>query len=83
MATDQVYSDVPSFDGGYLVAQFFTGIYTKVCDIIGLRNERDFVTSLQEIIRKHGAMDQLVSDKAQVEISNKTKDILRHHIIDD
>ena len=33
VATDQIYSDTTSFDGGYNVAQFYTGCNTKVCDI--------------------------------------------------
>ena len=36
-----------------------------------------------DVIRKSGAMDVLISDRAQMEISNKVKDILRHLIIDD
>ena len=78
VATDQIYSNVPAFDGGYEVAQFFTGINTKVCDVFGLRNKRDFINTLNDVIRKRGAMDKLVSDRAQVEISDKVRDVLRH-----
>ena len=83
VATDSVFSDTPSFDGGYIAAQFFVGIKTKVCDVYGLRNERDFISTLQDVIRKRGAMDKLVSDRAQVEISTKVRDVLRHLCIND
>ena len=57
VATDAVFSDTPSYDGGYTAAQFFVGINTEVCDVYGLRNERDFVNTLQDVIRKRGAID--------------------------
>ena len=38
---------------------------------------------LQDIIRTHGAPTKLISDNAQVKISNKVKDILRYLFIDD
>ena len=36
-----------------------------------------FVNTLEDNIRCRGAMSKLISDYAQVEISNKVKDILR------
>ena len=83
VSTDQIYSDTPSFDGGYTVAQFYTGYNTKVCDIFGLKTEKDFITSLHDMIRKREEMNKLISDRAQVEISNKVKDVLRHFCIKD
>ena len=83
VSTDQIYSDTPSFDGGYTVSQFYTGYNTKVCDIFGLKTEKDFITSLHDMIRKRGAMNKLISDRSQVEISNKVKDVLRHFCIKD
>ena len=81
VATDTVFSDTPSICGGFQAAQFFTGLDTKFCDIIGLRNDSDFVNTLMDLIRKIGAMNMLVSDRAQVEISSKVKDVFRHLFI--
>ena len=78
VATDQVYSDVASYDGGYEAAQFFVGVHTKVCDVFGLRSDQDFVNTLNDVIRKRCAMDQLVSDRAQVEVSERVKSVLIH-----
>ena len=41
VAIDTVYSDTTSLIGGYCAAQFFVGIKTKVCDIVGLVNDGD------------------------------------------
>ena len=48
-----------------------------------LQSEKQFVSTLQDNIRKQGAMDKLITDRAQAEISTKVKDILRHLIIGD
>ena len=83
VATDTIYSDTPAVDDGSTCAQFFTGLDTKFCDVYGMKTDADFARTLMDVIRKRGAMDKLVSDKAQAEISQKVKDILRHLIIDD
>ena len=41
------------------------------------------MNTLQEVIRNRGALTKLISDHANVEISNKVKDILRYLIIPD
>ena len=38
--------------------------------------------NLMDVIRERGAMEKLISDKAQSQISNATKDILRHLVIE-
>ena len=48
-----------------------------------MKTEQQFVATLQDNIPKRGAMDKLISDRAQVEISKKTLDILRAYAIDD
>ena len=83
VATDTVFADVPSFSGGYISAQFFVGCHTSFATVHGMQTDSQFVSTLQDEIRKRGAMDKLVSDRAQVEISNKVHDILRHLCIDD
>ena len=47
-----------------------------------MKTEKQFVNTLEDNIRTRGAMDQLVSDSAQVKVSNKIHDVLRTLCID-
>jgi hypothetical protein len=42
-----------------------------------MKTDKQFVSTLEDNIRERGAMSKLISDRAQVEISNKVVDILR------
>ena len=77
IATDYVYADVPAVDDGSMGAQIFVGTESEVCDAQGLKSPKQFVNSLEDNIRKHGAMDKLVTDRAQMEIGQRAQDILR------
>ena len=81
LATDIIYSDVPAIFGGKTIAQFYIGLTTQVCNANGIKLEKQFVNTLEDIIRKHGALNKLVSDSAQVEISKHVKDILHMLVI--
>ena len=81
VATDTVFSDTPAFDSGVTSAQFFVGCVSMVCDLYPLKSSKQFVNTLEDNIRERGAMNKLISDSAQVEISNKVQDILRTLII--
>ena len=83
IATDTVYSDTPAIDSGCKCAQIFVGTKTMVTDVYGMKTEKKFVNTLQDIIRTRGAPTKLLSDHANVEISNKVKDILRYLMIPD
>ena len=83
VATDTVYSDTPAIDSGITAAQFFVGTESMVCDVYPLKTDKQFVNVLQDNIRRWGAMSKLISDRAQVKISNKVQDILRNYIIKD
>ena len=48
-----------------------------------MKTDKEFVNTLEDNIRKRGAMDKLISDRAQLEVSKKVLDILRTLIIDD
>ena len=76
MATNTVFSDTPALDSGCKTAQIFVGTESLVADCYGLKTQKQFVASLLDIIRGRGAPTKLISDCAQVEISNKAKDIL-------
>ena len=83
LATDTVYSDTPAIDNGSKVAQIFVGTESCVIDVFGMKTESQFVNTLQDVIRMCGAPIKLIRDSAQVEISNKVKDILLYLYIED
>ena len=82
VATNKVDSDTPAIDSGATSAQIFIGRHTSVGDAYAMKSDREFVNTLEDNIRKRGAMDLLISDRAQVEISKKVMDILRALVID-
>ena len=81
IATDTVYSDTPAIDCGYTSAQIFVGTEPMFTDVYGMKSDKQFVNTLENVIRECGAPTKLVSDRAQVEISNKVVDILRNYCI--
>ena len=83
VATDTVYSDTPAIDNGSQIAQLFVGFRSLFSDVNGMKTDKQFVNTLEDNIWRRGAMDKLLSDRAQVEISNKVKDLLRNLVIDD
>ena len=83
VAIDTVYSDTPVDDIGVKMAQRFVGKESLVSDIYPMRSGKQFVNTLEENIRRRGAMDKLISDSVKNEISHKVKDILRAYNIND
>jgi hypothetical protein len=82
IATDYVYSDTPAVDDGSTGAQFYVGTHTNVCDVYGCKTDGEFLSTLQENVRRRGAPTKLVSDRAQSEISKKVLQYLRALVID-
>ena len=81
VATDTVFSDTPAVDSGVKQAQVFVGRDMLVADAYPMKSGKQFVNTLEDNIRRRGAMDKLLSDSAKTEISNKVMDILRaYHI---
>ena len=83
VATDTFMSDTPAVDNGCKYAQIFVGRESLVTDIYPIPTDKAFVDALEDNIRKRGAMDKLISDRAKSEISNRVKDILRSYHISD
>ena len=83
VATDTVYSDTPAVDSGVKQAQLFVGKESLVSDIYPMRSGKQFIDTLEDNIRRRGAMDKLISDSAKNEISHKVQDILRAYNISD
>ena len=85
VATDTVFSDVPAIDSGVTAAQLYVGTESLRCDIYPMPAETNeaFCNTLKDNIRKRGAMDKLLSDRAKNETSRATKKVLRDYIVDD
>jgi hypothetical protein len=76
VTTDTVYSQTPANDGGETCAQIFIGTETLVTDVYGMKTSKQFVNTPVDNIRECVAMSQLLSDRAQVEISAPVVGIL-------
>ena len=81
VATDTVFSDTPAVDSDVKQAQVFVGRDALVADAYPMKSGKQFRNTLEDNIRRPGAMDKLLSDSAKTEISNKVMDILTaYHI---
>ena len=81
VATDTVFSDTSAVDSSVKQAQVFVGRDTLVADAYAIKSGKQFVNTLEDKIRRRGAMDKPLSGSAKTEISNKVMDILRaYHI---
>ena len=78
VATDNIFSDTPAVDSGVKEAQVFVVVRDSlVADVYLMKSGKQFVNTLEENIRRKGAMDKLFNDSAKTEISKKVMDILR------
>ncbi len=77
VGSDTVFSDTPAIDSGVKAAQLFVGHDTLVTDVYPCKTDKQFVNALEDNIRDRGAMDKILTDSAQAEISNRVKDVLR------
>ena len=78
VATDTVFSDTPAVDSGVKQAQVFVCRDTLVADAYPMKSGKQSVNTLEDNIRRRGAMDKLLSDSAKTEISNKVRTFLGH-----
>ena len=83
VAADTVHSVVPAIDGDKSFAQICVGRDTLVTNAYGTKTDEPFVNTLENNIRKRGAMDKSISDRAQVVIGKRSHDIMRAYCIDD
>jgi len=83
VATDTIKAQVPAVDDGSTMAQLFIGQKLLVSDAYGVKTDAAFVNTLEDNICQRGAMDKLISNGAQAELSNHAKDVLRSLCIDD
>ena len=62
VATDTVFSDTPEVDSGVKQAQVFVGRDTIVANAYLMKSGKHFVNTLEDNIRRRGALDKLLSD---------------------
>ena len=77
VATDSIYSDTPAIDCGVTSAQLFVGTKTHTADVYPTKSDKQFVNTLLDNITQRSAPTKLISDRAQVEISERVKQVLR------
>ena len=77
LLTDVVYSDTPAIDDGSTSAAVYSGKKSHVMDIYGMKTDKQFVNTLEDIIRERGAPTRLLSDHAILIRSSRVLDILR------
>ena len=82
-ATDTIFSDTPAVDDGSTMSQFFCGHDIFVCDAYGIKSTKQFINTLSDNIRKWGAMDTLISDGGNYDISKGVTDLLHSLFIQD
>jgi hypothetical protein len=58
------------------MAVLFVGTDTQVTDVYGIKTEKQFINTLEDNIPNCGAPRELISDRAQVIISNKVQYII-------
>jgi hypothetical protein len=76
VATNTIYSDTLVIDCGVTSAQLFVGTKTHTADVYPIKSNKQFVNTLLDNITQHGAPTKLISNRAQVEISEHVKQIL-------
>ena len=77
VATDTVYSTTPAIDDGSTMAQIYVCRRSLVIDVYPIKTQREFIKTLEDNIRNRGAMEMLISNRAQVEVNRHCHDILR------
>jgi hypothetical protein len=71
VATNTTYSDTLAIDCGVTSAQLFVGTKTHTADVYPIKSDKQFVNTLLDNITQHGAPTKLISNHAQVEISER------------
>jgi hypothetical protein len=73
VATDTIYSGTPAIDCGITSAQIFVGTKTHSADVYPIKSNKQFVNKLLDNITQCRTPAKLISDCAQVEISECVK----------
>ena len=76
VATDTIYSYTPAINCGITSAQLFVGTKTHTADVYPIKSDKQFVNTLLDNITPRDAPTKLISNRAQVEISESVKQVL-------
>jgi hypothetical protein len=76
VATDTIYSDTPAINCGVTSAQLFFGTKTHAADVYPIKSNKKFANMLLDNITQCGTPTKLTSNRAQVEISERVKQVL-------
>ena len=71
VSADIVYSDTPAVDGGETAAVLYFGLESNMTTAHGIKNDDQFVNTLEDEIRSRGAMDKLITDSSVIETSSR------------
>jgi septum formation inhibitor MinC len=77
VATNTIYSDTPAINCGVTSAQLFVGTKTHTADVYPIKSDKQFVNTLLDNITQCSAPTRLISNGAQVEISEHVKQVLQ------
>jgi hypothetical protein len=76
VATNTIYSDTPAINCAITSAQLFVGTKTHTADVYTIKSDKHFVNTLLDNITQRGAPTKLISDRAQVKIIERVKQVL-------
>ena len=62
LSTNNIYSNIPTIDDDSTSTQIVEGVEILVTNFYGVKNDKKFVNTLEDNVRKRGAMDKLISD---------------------
>jgi len=80
IGTYSLYPDTLAIDNGSTSTPIFDDVESFAT---GMKTDKQFVTTLEDVIPQCGAPTKLISDREQVEISNKVLAILHALVIGD
>ena len=66
-----------------MCVQVYVGRSSYYLSVHGMTTDGEFINTFEDEIRQRGAMDTIISDRAQAEVSNRVKTILRNLYIKD
>ena len=69
--------------GGYTCAQLYVGKTSMLTEAFGMKSENEMKDTLQDFIRKWGALYSLLSDNAKSELGCAVQEILQAYNIKD
>jgi hypothetical protein len=81
VATDTIVSKIPAINS-YTCAQIFVGHHSHVIGVFPMHSSpKEFVNTLEDVIRKRGAMDKLISHRGTNKISKRAHDIILRALV--